>query len=87
MLVTRTSRSSPTREKDEELIMKYFAAMCLLAAPLAIAAAPTAADAAPRNGYSCHFVKKTVWSFHKKRSKWVRVCTQKPRFAHYNRHR
>ncbi|CAN1723673.1 conserved exported protein of unknown function [Hyphomicrobium sp. 1Nfss2.1] len=63
--------------------MKYFALMALLAAPLALAAAPTPADAAPRDGYSCHMVKKTVFKWGKKRTKWVKVC----RPAHrYHRH-
>lgn len=60
--------------------MKYFALMALLAAPLALAAAPTPADAAPRDGYRCHMVKKTVHAkFGKKRTKWVKVCRPAPR--------
>jgi hypothetical protein len=62
------------------MIMKYFALIALLAAPLAMATAPTSADAAPRDGYRCHMVKKTVWSWGKKRTKWVKVCKQ--RYGH-----
>lgn len=54
--------------------MKYFAMIALLAAPLAMAAAPSPAEAGPRDGYRCHMVKKTVWSWGKKRTKWVKVC-------------
>ena len=43
--------------------MKYFVAMALLAAPLAMAAAPTPAEAGHRDGMRCHMVKKTVWKF------------------------
>jgi hypothetical protein len=62
------------------MIMKYFLAMAVLAAPLAMAAAPTPAEAGPRDGYRCHLVKKTVWTWGKKRSKWVQVC--RPRYGH-----
>jgi hypothetical protein len=59
--------------------MKYFLAMCALAAPLAMSVAPTPAEA----GYGgkhvrCHVVKKTYWRHHKKHVRWVRVC--KPRY-------
>jgi hypothetical protein len=67
--------------KFEEMIMKYFVAMALLAAPLAMAAAPSPAEAGPRDGYRCHMVKKAVWKFGKKRTKWVKVC--KPRHRHH----
>lgn len=63
--------------------MKYFALMALLAAPIALAATPTPADAAP--GYRCHMVKKTVFSFGKKRTKWVKVCRPAPRFHRHHR--
>jgi len=63
------------------MIMKYFAAMCLLAVPLAMSVAPTPAEAGYRDHYRCHFVKKTVWSFGKKRVKLIRVCRE-PRSAH-----
>jgi hypothetical protein len=62
------------------MMMKYFAMMALLAAPLAMAAVPTPPDAAPRAGYRCHMVQKTVWKFGKKRTKWVKVC------RHFHRH-
>jgi len=64
--------------------MKYFALMALLAAPLALAAAPTPADAAPRDGYRCHMVKKSVYKFGKKRIKWVKVC--RPAHRHHRHH-
>ena len=63
--------------------MKYFALMALLAAPLALAATPSPADAAPRDGYRCHMVKKTVFKFGKKRTKWVKVCRP---YHRYHRH-
>jgi len=66
--------------------MKYFAAMLLLAAPLAISVAPTSAEAGVRDHFRCHFVKKSVWRHGRKRSKWVRVCNRRPHFSH-NRHR
>ena len=59
--------------------MKYFVAMALLAAPLAMAAAPTPAEAGHRDGMRCHMVKKTVWKWGKKRTKWVQVCRKQPR--------
>ena len=64
--------------------MKYFVAMALLAAPLAMVAVPTSADAAPRDVYRCHMVKKSVWSWGKKRTKWVKVC--RDRRGHHHRH-
>ncbi len=73
--------------KFEEMIMKYFAAMCLLAAPMFMVAAPTAAEAGYRDHARCHVVKKSVWKHGKKRSKWVRVCHKKPRFNKHRRHR
>jgi hypothetical protein len=69
----------------KEMIMKYFAAMCLLAAPLAMAAAPTSAEAGVRDHFRCHFVKKSVWKHGHRRSKWVRVCNKRPRFSHKRR--
>jgi len=63
--------------------MKYFAMIALLAAPIALAAAPTPADAAP--GYRCHMVKKTVFTWGKKRTKWVKVCRPAPRRHHHHR--
>jgi hypothetical protein len=74
------------KKQDVEMIMKYFVAMCLLAAPLAMSVAPTPAEAGYRDHYRCHFVKKTVWRFGKKRVKLVKVCKQ-PRFAFHRRHR
>ncbi len=62
--------------------MKYFVMMALLAAPLAMATAPTAAEAGPRgDSYRCHLVKKTVWKFGKKRTKWEKVC--RPAHRHH----
>jgi hypothetical protein len=66
------------------MIMKYFAAVCLLAAPLAMSVAPTAAEAGYRDGYRCHFVKKAVWSHGRKRAKLVRVCNKRPKFTRRN---
>jgi hypothetical protein len=60
------------------MIMKYFVAMALLAAPLAMAAAP--AEAGYRDGMRCHVVKKTVWKFGHRKTKWVKVC--KTRHGH-----
>jgi hypothetical protein len=74
------------REQVKEMIMKYFAAMCLLAAPLAMAVAPTSAEAGFRDHYRCHFVKRSVWSHGKKRVKWVRVC-KGPKHFNHRRHR
>lgn len=65
-------------------MMKYFALMALLAAPLAMATAPTSAEAGPRDGYRCQMVKKTVWKWGKKRTKWVKVC--RPAHRHGHRH-
>lgn len=63
--------------------MKYFLAMALLAAPLAMAAAPTPAEAGYRDGgVRCHMVKKTVWKWGKRRTKWVKVCRPAPRHGH-----
>jgi hypothetical protein len=64
------------------MMMKYFVAMALLAAPLAMAAAPTPAEAGYRDGVRCQLVKKTVWKWGKKRTKWVQVC----RKTHGHRH-
>lgn len=55
-------------------MMKYFVVMALLAAPLALASAPTPAEAGHRDGARCHMVKKTVWKFGKRKTKWVKVC-------------
>lgn len=62
--------------------MKYFVAMCLLAVPIAMSAAPTPAEAAPRNAYTCHWVKKTTWFHGKKRVRFVKKCE----VVHYPRH-
>ncbi len=35
-----------------------------------------------RDGARCHLVKKTVWKWGKKRTKWVQVC----RKSHGHRH-
>ena len=69
-------------KKHEEMMMKYFIAMALLAAPLAMAAAPTPAEAGYRDGARCHLVKKTVWKWGKKRTKWVQVCRPRHRHNH-----
>jgi len=66
--------------------MKYFVALCLLAAPLAMSAAPTAAEAGFRDHYRCHYVKRTVWRFGRKRAKLVKVCKQRPRLAYRQGH-
>ncbi|HEY7670107.1 MAG TPA: hypothetical protein VH852_05660 [Hyphomicrobium sp.] len=67
--------------------MKYFVAMCLLAAPLAMSVAPTPAEAGYGDSFRCHFVKKTAWVYGKKRTKWVRVCTKRPLFAYKHKNR
>lgn len=82
----KTTRTSE-HEQVKEMIMKYFVAMCLLAVPLAISVAPTPAEAGFRDHFRCHFVKKAVWNFGKKRTKWVRVCHKRPRMAYHRRHR
>jgi hypothetical protein len=91
MLVESITAQSDARERSRasvEMIMKYFIAMCLLAAPLAISVAPTSAEAGYRDHARCHFVKKTVWvKYGKKRTKWVRVCNKRPRFTYHRRHR
>ena len=69
-------------KKNEEMMMKYLIAMAVLAAPLAMAAAPTPAEAGHRDGMRCHLVKKTVWKWGKKRTKWVQVCKQRHRHNH-----
>jgi hypothetical protein len=63
------------------MMMKYFVAMALLAAPLALAAAPTPAEAGHRDGARCHIVKKSVWKFGHRKTKWVKVCR-----THRHRH-
>lgn len=67
--------------------MKYFAALALLAVPLALSAAPTPAEAAV-GGLKCHWVKKTVWSHGKKRVRFVKQCRRVPVFKkkHHTRH-
>lgn len=63
--------------------MKYFLAMCALAAPLAMSVAPTPAEAGYRGKHvRCHFVKKKVWRHGHKHVRWVRVC--KPRHRHHH---
>jgi hypothetical protein len=66
-------------KKHEEMMMKYLVAMALLAAPLAMAAAPTSAEAGHRDGMRCHMVKKTVWKWGKRKTKWVKVCNERHR--------
>jgi hypothetical protein len=61
------------------MIMKYFAAMCLLAAPLALAVAPTSAEAGYRDHGRCHWVKKTSWKHGHKRVHFVKVCKRRHR--------
>jgi hypothetical protein len=81
-------RTPANKKRNEEMIMKYFAAICLLAAPLAMSVAPTAAEAGynngHRDGYRCHFVKKAVWRHGRKRAKLVKVCKKRPTFARRN---
>lgn len=60
--------------------MKYIAALAILAAPLAFAAAPTTAEAAPRGGLSCHWIKKTHYYHGKKRFRFVKKCTKRKVF-------
>ncbi len=71
------------------MMLKSLFAVTALAVPLAIAAAPTPAEAGPRDGYRCHMVKKSVYKFGKRKTRWVRVC--KPRkhvhFRAYNKRR
>ncbi len=61
--------------------MKYFAVMCLLAAPLAMSVAPTAAEAGYRShGHvQCHWVKKKTWRHGHKRVHFVKVCGHRHR--------
>ena len=35
-----------------------------------------------RDGMRCHMVKKTVWKWGKKRTKWVQVCRKRHRHNH-----
>ncbi len=70
----RTQRDLTQLKKHEEMIMKYLVAMALLAVPLAMASAPTPAEAGHRDGLRCHLVKKTVFKFGKRKTKWVKVC-------------
>jgi hypothetical protein len=65
------------------MIMKYFAAMCLLAAPVAfMSVAPTSAEAGyhGKRHVQCHWVKKKTWRHGKKRVRFVKVC------GHRNHH-
>jgi len=78
----RLQRDLTQPEKHEEMIMKYLVAMALLAVPLALASAPTPAEAGHRDGARCHMVKKTVWKFGKRKTKWVKVCRQHHRGHH-----
>lgn len=69
--------------------MKYFAALCLLALPLAVSVAPSSAEAGYRDNGRCHFVKKAQWRHGKKRVKLVKVCGKRAKFAqrrHDHRH-
>ncbi len=62
--------------------MKYFVALCLLAAPLAMSVAPTPAEAGYRDGFRCHWVKTTNFRFGKRHVKWVKVCRPRHRGHH-----
>jgi Ni/Co efflux regulator RcnB len=81
---TRARGEQKSRNEEEEKIVKYFVAMCLLAVPFAMSAAPTPAEAGQRNTYSCHWVKKTTWSHGHKRTRWVKKCEvhHNPRHKH-----
>jgi hypothetical protein len=75
---------APAKKKQttfrREKIMKYFVAICLLAIPIvAMSAASTPAEAGFRDGYRCHFVKKTNWFHGHKRTHWVKVCNYRHR--------
>jgi hypothetical protein len=72
--------SGENKNTFQELIMKYFVAMCLLAAPLALSAAPAPAEAGVRDFFRCHWVKKTTWFHGKKRTHFVKVCNR--RYGH-----
>lgn len=61
------------------MIVKYFVAMCLLAAPLAMSVAPTPAEAGYHAHASCHWVKKTTWRHGHKHVRFVKVCKQRHR--------
>jgi hypothetical protein len=79
--------TAPDAAKDEEMIMKYVVALCLLAAPLALASAPTPAEAGFRDGGRCHIVKKVTYRFGKKHVRWTKVCKPQYRFnRHWKRH-
>jgi Ni/Co efflux regulator RcnB len=58
------------------MIMKYFVAMCLLAAPLAMSVA-TPAEAGFRDHVRCHWVRKTTWRHGHKHTRWVKACRER----------
>lgn len=64
--------------------MKYIAALAILAVPLALAAAPSTAEAAPRGGLTCHWVKKTKYYHGRKYVRFVKKCHK--RKFHKKRH-
>jgi hypothetical protein len=61
--------------------MKYFVAMCALAAPLAMTAAVTTPAEAGFHGkhkhLRCHVVKKPYWRHGHKHYRFVRVCKKR----------
>jgi hypothetical protein len=59
------------------MIVKYFVAMCLLAAPLAMSVAPTPAEAGYRDHVRCHWVKKTTFRHGHKHVRFVKVCKRR----------
>ncbi len=65
-------------------MMKYFVAMCVLAAPLAMSVAPTPAEAGVRDHVRCHWVKKTTFRHGHKHVRFVKKCS-KPHY--FKRHR
>jgi hypothetical protein len=69
------------------MIMKYFVAMCLLAAPLAMSVAPTPAEAGFRDHARCHWVKKKTFRHGRRHSKWVKVCRDRHAFNRHRSHR
>jgi Ni/Co efflux regulator RcnB len=75
----KTTRTSE-HEQVKEMIMKYFVAMCMLAAPLAMmSAAATPVEAGFHDHGRCHWVKKTTWRHHHKHVRFVKVCGHRHR--------
>jgi hypothetical protein len=70
------------------MIMKYFVAMCLLAAPLAaMSVAATPAEAGFRDHVQCHWIKKTSWSHGRKHTRWVKACRERDAFNYHRNYR